>query len=1256
MTDTARQYQILIIEGDPKESRRFRSILENGNRHLSRSEFVIHSAEQLQDGIEQLTQSAKMDLILLDLSLPDSSGIETYTKLCAFAKDTPIVVLAEPVQKLSALRAVKKGARDFLIKSEINPVNLFRAIRYSMEMQNVRAGFYSDGEAIQKLTDTIPVMLWVAKPDGESAYFNQLWLDYTGRTLQQEVGLGWFESIHPDDVTRCRDIYQSAVRAHYRFRVEFRLKRYDGVYRWMLSTGLPCYSLGRDVLGYVCSCVDITELKQAEKRLEYRVEFERLIASLSASFINMKTSEMERGFNNALEALGRFAQVDRSYIFLFSEDGETMDNTHEWCRSEIEPAAQSLKGIQRMKFPWIMKKLSRFEAVHIPQVHNLPPEAYNEKEEFEREKIKSLINVPLISQNTVMGFIGFDSVRQEKTWDEDVISLLKITGEMFANALARKRNEDLLKQSEEKLRMFIQKAPAAIAMFDVNACYLAYSPKWIETYRLENARLEGKSFHESIPDMFEKWTKIFSNVMNGSVEKCDEDYFVSSEGVAQWIRWEIHPWHEPCGKIGGAVMFAEDITKAKRAENLLMQSEQRLRSYFNISLIGMAIISPMKGWLEVNDKVCELLGYSRDELKRMTWVELTHPEDLVKDFELFDRVLAGKGDSYSCDKRFIRKDGNVMYASQDIRCVRKPDGTVDYLVAVIQDVTEKIKTEAERQASEEKYRELFNSNRDGICLFDMDGRILDANPAALAMLGCLLEELKRLTYKDITPPKWHRVDEEILKDQIIRRGYSDLYEKELIRKDGVVFPAALRMWATRDEWGNPVNLWAIIRDVTDEKRSRERLDYLAYHDHLTDFASRPLFMDRLSQSMLVAKHAKVQAGVLFVGLDHFKRVNDHLGHSAGDRLLQMVGRRIKSYLHETETIGRIGGDEFAVLLPKIRRSEDAIKMAAKILQALEAPFLVDSHELFMSASIGISIFPIDGQEPDELVKNSATAMARAKKAGRHNFKLYSAAVDAKTSKTLEIEKSLRYALERDEFRLHFQPQIDLATETAGGVEALIRWQHPRFGLMAPAEFLPVAQEIGMITAIDDWVLRQACAQNKRWMDLGLPKIRTAVNLTASQFQNHNLIQAVHQAIGMSGIQPNQLEFELTEGTIIQNTEETMPVLHQLTAMGVQISIDDFGTGYSSLSYLRKFPIYALKIDQSFVREITTDENNAAIVRAIIVLAHDLKLKVVAEAVETRPQLKFLRDQNCDRVQGFLFSKPLPADTLTEMLGNGFKFH
>lgn len=1255
MMETNRQYQVLIIEGDPKETQRYRAFLENGH-HPPYHQFVINSTDHLKQGIQYLEHKSGVDLILLDLSLPDSSGIETYNKLSAVAKDIPVIILAEPVQKLSALRAIKKGARDFLIKNEINAASFFKSVRHAMEIKNMETGVHSSGETVQKLTDTIPVMLWIAKSDGQSAYFNQSWLDFTGRTLEQEVGLGWFESIHPDDVGRCQDIYYSAVKTRYRFRVEFRLKRCDGVYRWMLSTGVPCYSLDREILGYVCSCIDITELKQAEKTLQYRVDFERLVASLSTNFINMKVDEIDKGFNNALEVLGRFAQVDRSYIFLFSDDREKMSNVYEWCREEIEEEKEFLQEIPLKKYPWIIDRLLQFETIYLPNIKDLPLEAANERAEFNREKIKSLINVPLVLRNSVIGFIGFDSVRQEKAWDEDIISLLKIAGEMFVNALERKHNEDLLRQSEGKLQMFVQQAPAAIAMFDRDIRYLAYSPQWIETYRLPNAELVGKSFYEIAPESFDKWQKVFGRVLEGTVEKCEEDCFESTDGVVEWIRWEIHPWYESAGKVGGVVMFAEDVTKSKRAEVALVESEKRLRSYFNISLIGMAIISPMKGWLEVNDKLCEILGYSREELTRMTWVELTHPEDLVKDFELFDKVLAGKVDSYSLDKRFIRKDGDVIYARQDIRCIRKPDGAVDYLVAVIQDVTEKVRSEEERRESEEKYRELYNSNRDGICLHDLDGNILDANPATLAMLGYSLEEIKKMNCHELTPHKWYKFEEEIIKEQVMKRGYSDIYEKELIRKDGVVFPVEVRIWVTRDEWGNPLKMWRIVRDVTRERKSRDQLDHLAYHDRLTDLPSRPLFMDRLNQSILSAKHSKIQIGILFIGMDHFKRVNDHLGHSVGDRLLQTVARRIKNYLHETETIARIGGDEFAILLPRVRRTEEAVKVAGNILHAFEAPFLVDEHELFMSASTGISFFPVDGKEPEELLRNAATAMSRAKKAGRNNFKLYSPAVDAKTSKALEIENELRYALERNELRIHFQPQVDLKTEKISGVEALIRWQHPRMGLLSPADFLPVAHETGLITSIDDWVLRQACAQNKRWQELGLPDIKVAVNLTAHQFQNHNLVEAVHYALGTTGIQPSQLEFELTEGTIIQNTEETAPVLSQLTAMGVQISIDDFGTGYSSLSYLRKFPIHTLKIDQSFVRDITIDESDAAIVKAIISLAHDLKLKVVAEAVETRPQLDFLRAQDCDRVQGFLFSKPLPADTLTEMLTNGFRMN
>jgi len=420
------------------------------------------------------------------------------------------------------------------------------------------------------------------------------------------------------------------------------------------------------------------------------------------------------------------------------------------------------------------------------------------------------------------------------------------------------------------------------------------------------------------------------------------------------------------------------------------------------------------------------------------------------------------------------------------------------------------------------------------------------------------------------------------------------------------------------------------------------IEHLAYHDALTGMPNRPLFIDRLIVALAQAARAHQKLAVFFLDLDRFKDINDSLGHSVGDVLIKAVADRIRHCVREGDTVARFGGDEFTILVPKIDRADDAARIAQKIIETLRVPFIVGERELFVTASAGISVYPIDGLDPETLVRNADTAMYRAKDQGRDGYQLYAPAMNARALERLALENMLRRAITNNELVIHYQPLIDIETKAIVGMEALLRWQHPELGLLSPAHFISVAELSGLIIPIGEWVLRTACRQAKTWQRrLGEP-IRVAVNLSARQFQQHDLIPLVTSALDDSGLNPECLELEITESGAMQNAENTSYVLRELKAAGVRISIDDFGTGYSSLNYLKRFPFDTLKLDQSFVHDVVTDPTDAAIVSAVITMAHSLNLQVVAEGVETEAQLAFLRRQGCDCIQGFLFSGPLTA--------------
>ncbi|MCG3112603.1 MAG: EAL domain-containing protein [Candidatus Manganitrophus sp. SB1] len=449
--------------------------------------------------------------------------------------------------------------------------------------------------------------------------------------------------------------------------------------------------------------------------------------------------------------------------------------------------------------------------------------------------------------------------------------------------------------------------------------------------------------------------------------------------------------------------------------------------------------------------------------------------------------------------------------------------------------------------------------------------------------------------------------------------------------------------------GEPVGRVWSFRDVTDWKRAEERLIELAHFDQLTGLPNRTLFQDRLRQALPQASRNGKLVALLFLDLDRFKLVNDSLGHTVGDLLLKEAAGRLTHCVRKSDTVARLGGDEFIVILTNITSVHDAAKVAQKILDDFSRPFGLQGPELFVTPSIGITLYPFDGDDIDLLLKNADTAMYRAKQMGRNNYQFYSAEMNTATIAQLTLESSLRYALKREEFLIHYQPQVDLKTGRIASVEALLRWQHPSLGLVSPQEFIPIAEETGLIVPIGEWVLRTACAQAAAWQKANLPLMHMVVNLSIRQFKQPQLIETVERILGETGLSARHLGLELTESMLMENEERTVATLTQLNKLGIQISIDDFGTGYSSLRYLKCFPIHILKIDQSFVREIETNATDAAIVTSIIALARNLGLRVVAEGVESAAQLKFLRANGCDGMQGYYFSKPLSSEALEKKL-------
>jgi diguanylate cyclase (GGDEF)-like protein/PAS domain S-box-containing protein len=565
------------------------------------------------------------------------------------------------------------------------------------------------------------------------------------------------------------------------------------------------------------------------------------------------------------------------------------------------------------------------------------------------------------------------------------------------------------------------------------------------------------------------------------------------------------------------------------------------------------------------------------------------------------------------------------------------------------DITERKRAEEILAESEERYRLMAENSTDMISRHTPEGVYLYASPACRTLLGYEPQELAGRQALSL----FHPADVERIRGGLPRVFGNDLTSTYRIqRKDGSYawFETTSRT-VLSPSTGEVQEIIAVSRDITERKHAEEQVAYQAYHDALTGLPNRMLFNDRLTLAIANAHRGRHPLAVAFLDLDHFKRINDTLGHSLGDRLLQSVAARVTGCLREGDTVARLGGDEFTLILHDISQGDDAAKIAQKILEAIAAPFEVDGHRLYVTTSVGISLYPEDGTDAETLLKNADTAMYRAKESGRNNYQLCAPAMTSRALERLSLENSLRRALERHEFTVFYQPVREVRGHRFTAVEALVRWRHPERGLIGPGEFIPVAEESRLILPLGEWVLREACRQAQDWHTSGLPGLRVAVNLSARQFQQQGLVETVERVLAETSFPASCLELEITESIAMNNLEVTHVILRSLRELGVKISIDDFGTGHSSLGYLKRFPIDALKIDQTFVQDVTTDPHDAAIVAAVISLGHSLGLRVVAEGVETVEQLSYLQNEGCDEMQGFLLSQPLePNEIRTRLFG------
>ncbi len=868
-------------------------------------------------------------------------------------------------------------------------------------------------------------------------------------------------------------------------------------------------------------------------------------------------------------------------------------------------------------------------------------ELYPEDEILSRYRIATFIGHPLLdASGQVLGLLAVMHTRPV-TNPGQIQSILQISASRAVAELERRHTEAELR----KLSSAIEQTGDSVIITDADGVIEYVNPAFEQITGYSRAEALGRKPNLVRSGQHDEdfYRRLWETIQRGLPFR---DVFINRrrDGAAYFEEKTITPLTNAAGRITGYVSTGKDMTERMRAEKALQENNEILERIFASTHFSLVYLDRDFNFIRVNKAYANACGFPPEYFPGKNHFHLyPHAENEA----IFRRVVQS-GEPFSIfAKPFEFPDHpewGVTYWDWTLHPLKNAEGNVETLLFILLDVTESKQTE-DRAA---RLGRILERSSNEIYVFDATTlKFTQANQSALKNLGYSTDEMRGLTPLDI---KWTFTLEQFrVMAEPLRQGDEDLltFETEHARKDGSLYPVEVRLQYSAVE--TPAVFVAVVTDITERRQTQERLNYLAFYDTLTGLPNRLLLLDRLRQAMLECEHRERLVAVMFLDLDRFKLVNDTLGHEAGDLLLKDVAGRLSGCVRPGDTVARLGGDEFTVILANIAHVDDVGRVAQKVINVFSTPFLLAGKEVFVSPSIGITLYPFDDTDPELLLKNADTAMYHAKDSGRNTFRFFTADLNRRAAQRLDLETALRHALDRDEFLLHYQPQVDLTSGRIIGLEALIRWQRPGTGLVPPLDFIPLAEETGLIVPIGEWALRTACAQNQAWQEAGLPPLRMSVNIAARQFQQQNLAEVVIRILEETGLGPHWLMLEITESTVMRDAGAAIETLREIGSLGVGLSVDDFGTGYSSLSYLKRFPLDCLKIDKSFIEDITTNPDDAAIATAIISMAGSLEIKVVAEGVESLAQLDFLRARGCDAMQGYYFSKPLPATALAAML-------
>ncbi len=1066
----------------------------------------------------------------------------------------------------------------------------------------------------------------VARPDGAFVTVNPAFARIFGYGSAQELlaaqQSSW--SLYADRRDREHAVEtlkkEGAVRAF-----EARMRCRDGGLRWI--TGNLVLLGGAQGLVQM-SLLDSTEQRLAREREQALLRLEHLVTLRFAQAHNTSEALVE-----AMRAICENEQWEAARYLYVDEARGVLRAGESWCiddpgrRRYLEQSRdiEYAPGVGLVGHVW-----STGAPLWVPDISKDPRVARPGL--AAQTGMRGSVVFPVHADGKIIGVLIFDSGEVRKP-DERLLRTLSLIGGQVGLLVRRAKAEAALAANERRFRVLIEHGGDAIVFYDreQRMIYRSVSAQRITGYE-DRDRLGGPFmalvFEDDQPALQALLDRLLAAGAGSAPFRCR---VLHKDGRLRWIEGVVANLLEDPA-VGALVVNYHDIDERVRARDRIERNERYFRSLIENSGDMIAVADLDWRYKYMSPGLKRVLGYEPEDALGRRFLDYT-PGDAEALRAEAARALEAPGALHVMQRESRHRDGSPRMMETSIVRGTDADGMP---VSVInsRDVTDRRRAERAMAESEARLRKIVEATAAPLLVVDRGGMILFANPAAAALFGRPAAELEG------SP----------LGLPVAEGGRAEV---QIPQPDGGTRPAETQ-FAPAELEGREV-LVVSLHDLTERKRYESHIENLANHDALTGLPNRTLLRDRVEQAIVHARRANGHVALMYVDLDQFKLVNDSWGHRAGDALLIEIGNRLKATMREGDTVARLGGDEFVVLLSDLKRPGDSAVVARKIAAALARPVKADGREMQATASIGIAMCPEDGGDLEALLQCADAAMYRAKEAGRDGYQYYSAEMGAQARARVELETGLRQALERDELRLHCQPQVDLGTGEIRGCEALLRWERPGKGLVSPAQFIPVAEESGLIVPIGQWALHSACREAMGWEQAGLGRIKVAVNLSARQFWQGSVVETVRAALAESGLPATSLEVEITESVVARDLDQVTKSLEQLRRMGVSVAIDDFGTGYSSLAYLRTLPIQKLKIDRSFIKGIPEDTEAAKLVAEIIRLAHVLSLEVVAEGVETAAQAVFLHSAGCEKMQGFLFSRPVPPADFAAQLRAGRRF-